>query len=1347
MFAFSQPEAQTFGSPKNIPVGLGEYLGASFDQGWYDSLFSTTQRLEEYRIATGGAVLSVEEANKRYQLPGLNFNEPINEERAAILHNRHKAQMEREFFLTEGHPGLLRKGAGFATSMVASMLNPLDLGLSFVPVVKGGEAANVLGKAAYRSTIRRALNEGFIDIGIKAGEKAGLARTLGASTINNALFQSVAEVPRFAEMMQTGRNDYTLKDSLTNIVSGTAMGVGIHMGVMSAAHVYRRLSPQIKEFMQRKAVDDFLKGKDTADLHEITKMDPNVVAEKVIFDEVQARKAAGLEVDKVLQDIHDKLLVEHAKTQTRSQEVWTKLLKEEAQKGGFTKRAEELGRGIRTAEDLANLTAADEAHRKEYARVLEIYEDPNTPGPEKAAAKQWLHENAYVGQMGRETIESAKGTGSIWATDPRAADLAPFTPEGTLKSEVANAVKAEILAKPEVREKIDAEIAARIEAYVAKERAKFEQEKLAKQNNGPNASIEKVTPDEEAKAIDVRATTKPGEETAAALARDEATFDADVQALRAELGVKDDATTTGLSEQAKKLDKALETLKVDLNRNMQLFGLLPATWNAVIDMIRVAVKAGYSVADIISSAATRISELQEDLSMQDINRISEYLKMRLNGMVTDIDVQLAQEKPFGLKPKIKTRPKPASPKPSVTYTRAEVNEAYDTFKTLYDDLESYGIGTHSAEGTFPVRLIEDEMVGILGVRVEEFGKSKEILRNEHTDEMFLDSIPYAQRDAMRELLTAEHDLHVKEGRDVDIDPEEALTQMENMMDSVHGYDEPHFEKSQLMKKAEILPQIEREALRKYLSSTDSDIVTVGDLMDWWNVKRPNIVIEQARSTQTSGGIETVNPVSDRLREAKSNLEQVIHELDTLGYRVQSNGPGDFVIGRKESPGVGFIRTRHADGSLVLDQVRDFVGDKWSSQKSIWERWYDLKTKEIEVWEEWRTHVPDVNPIEGWDDGGSDFWGIAAPKSEADFVNLKVSAPEKDVKAHLGKGVISWIRAYWEQRGEDRIFHVFEQQSDWAQDAGKGAAWDKAVREDPLIQYTTHLALKAAVNYAKKNGATHIAISTGDSAMWAEGHWSAYVTPEQQFRRDLETYEMKQRQLKLREMFLAAKDGDWVSAENYKDIRIFKTKEEAVTYNEEQKKLSDVKRALPTVFKFSHAEWDLPSQPYSVFGIPRRKPTGWDRPIEKPVLKSYSTLPDQAPGMYQHYDNTLPSLMQNLLKTKPEPDIANFGMQSIIQREPPNAYVGDVKSPSDTTANIPPADITARVFPLDKVPEDPVWSMFKNQLQNEPTYLDKQMILDRPVLDEKTLLSALECSLTKTVPKALSRIVDDNEPPF
>jgi hypothetical protein len=292
MFAFSRAEGRTMGEVTRLDLPLDRYLGAAARQGWNDSLFATVMRLTENQIYDDGPMMSPEQANKEYGLPTLKFDGPVRKERARLMNERKRAELDRQFYLDSADFFSWRNAAGMPTQMISSMLNPLDIGLSFLPIVGSAaraKSASVLGRASWR----RALEHGLIT------EEALLQRGLprvASPLIEGTVGQAVAEVP-LAISNYYDKANYTPTDFVANILGSGIIAGGIHMGIRGAQKLFQRLAPDTREAMMKQAHEQFLAG-EPIKVHDYVKIDENTIRNKVAFDEVRARNEAAKVVSK-----------------------------------------------------------------------------------------------------------------------------------------------------------------------------------------------------------------------------------------------------------------------------------------------------------------------------------------------------------------------------------------------------------------------------------------------------------------------------------------------------------------------------------------------------------------------------------------------------------------------------------------------------------------------------------------------------------------------------------------------------------------------------------------------------------------------------------------------------------------------------------------------------------------------------------------------------------------------------------------------------------------------------------------------------------------------------------------
>jgi hypothetical protein len=295
MFSFPQIDPETTGRVTQMPVPLEKYLSASFDAGQHDSAFNSVMRMSELGIDEAdqtSPMLDAETANKKYAVGDLKFDQPIRESVAQTINQRKKDEMDRQFYLSNG----VSRGRflpGMSASILGGMMNPLDLGLMFVPIVGEERLAAKLatgGAGAVRQAIARGLitHEAIVASGIPVPRLVG-------SVIQGTLNQALFEIPNLAASSQD-HADYTLNNALINVGMGGAFAGAIH----AAGTMLGKLTQGTKNAMIQEAVNQFLKDEDIR-VHDYVSIDENAIREKIKFDAEQVTKdaAASLNMDEI----------------------------------------------------------------------------------------------------------------------------------------------------------------------------------------------------------------------------------------------------------------------------------------------------------------------------------------------------------------------------------------------------------------------------------------------------------------------------------------------------------------------------------------------------------------------------------------------------------------------------------------------------------------------------------------------------------------------------------------------------------------------------------------------------------------------------------------------------------------------------------------------------------------------------------------------------------------------------------------------------------------------------------------------------------------------------------------
>lgn len=296
-FTFSPVKPLDTGRVSTDEIPLGTYLSNAFTQGVHDSFFSSAMNMEELALEREGQRLSPDEANQKYGLPGLlTFDRQVYDSEARVMRERKDAELKRAFYMDMGAPGGLwsRRGlAGLGAGFVGSILNPLDFSINFIPIV-GSEAAalrmGAMGKGGFRATLARGLlTEEAIARSVPAAPK------LASAMIQGFAASTIVEVPHLMSAIESKEN-YTIQDTVTNVVAGGVLSGALYLGFKQAAKIYNRLRPHTQETMLRTAVDQFVKGQDI-NVTKFVHIDEGAIRESVKFDESQARQKAMREVD------------------------------------------------------------------------------------------------------------------------------------------------------------------------------------------------------------------------------------------------------------------------------------------------------------------------------------------------------------------------------------------------------------------------------------------------------------------------------------------------------------------------------------------------------------------------------------------------------------------------------------------------------------------------------------------------------------------------------------------------------------------------------------------------------------------------------------------------------------------------------------------------------------------------------------------------------------------------------------------------------------------------------------------------------------------------------------------
>jgi hypothetical protein len=230
------PSRVTLWSPERNKAGYDRYVKSTYGDVFGASLEETmvtnpTPALARLLTPDLGEKLSPEEAQKRYGIGNLQFDEPISDERAQDLHDMQRAQMLREEIYATGPTGFRSTAAKFGAGLIGSVADPLNLATAFIPTVGLTKAASVA---------------------VKAGSIAapGVAKTAGMAALAGAGEALLLEPIVYLGAKKAQLN-YTMADSMANVAFGGILGGGA-AGVARALQIKGELKAAgIKEELER----------------------------------------------------------------------------------------------------------------------------------------------------------------------------------------------------------------------------------------------------------------------------------------------------------------------------------------------------------------------------------------------------------------------------------------------------------------------------------------------------------------------------------------------------------------------------------------------------------------------------------------------------------------------------------------------------------------------------------------------------------------------------------------------------------------------------------------------------------------------------------------------------------------------------------------------------------------------------------------------------------------------------------------------------------------------------------------------------------------------------------------
>lgn len=275
---------------------------------------------------------------------------------------------------------------------------------------------------------------------------------------------------------------------------------------------------------------------------------------------------------------------------------------------------------------------------------------------------------------------------------------------------------------------------------------------------------------------------------------------------------------------------------------------------------------------------------------------------------------------------------------------------------------------------------------------------------------------------------------------------------------------------------------------EFRSFMQSGPKTTEEVQKWVNDNGPRVEVRKLEAKPST----EYTPEEEQLYENEANLR---HQIESLGWRIDTSG-------RLAKPGSDLTYER---GNPNIPKE---VIDLWDKHEAASNSIEDMEQRNRDIdrnkGESATARYTMVNPKPLDKMPGAVDLLVRVPQnlSKEQLMRRENDANVKYTSSHYpteGKNLLAHVRGYMETMPDGKkVFHVFEVQSDWGQHVREEQAFEKkypnasasserVTQQDPLLQHYERLALKAAIEHARENGASAVAISDAETAMLTEGH--------------------------------------------------------------------------------------------------------------------------------------------------------------------------------------------------------------------------------------------------------------------
>lgn len=248
------------------------------------------------------------------------------------------------------------------------------------------------------------------------------------------------------------------------------------------------------------------------------------------------------------------------------------------------------------------------------------------------------------------------------------------------------------------------------------------------------------------------------------------------------------------------------------------------------------------------------------------------------------------------------------------------------------------------------------------------------------------------------------------------------------------------------------------------------------------------------------------PIDSEFAKIKQAHDELYHKLETMGvdpnkygYETKAHPPDmpDYLHPSTLKPEQQKVYDEMMERASELDDLMPEYTDE--KGQTNWQSISPKSESDMKGYTEIAVIKPKAKtvPFEKWaKDNGfkDDEYGHGIYEREIREGKVQDYERDKFPSSHnFPPNTISWVRGHMETDAKGKkTFLIHEVQSDWAQRQKRdsqdvGYPLELSTPNDPLLTHYESLALKAAIEHARSEGADSVAISDAPTAMMTEGH--------------------------------------------------------------------------------------------------------------------------------------------------------------------------------------------------------------------------------------------------------------------